>query len=56
MKVYAVCRACDDIYYGYVKPDKIFWTLEKAQAYAKELYDEEYLSAVIEYEVEGGEQ
>jgi len=52
MKVYAVCKACDDDYYGYVKPDRIFGTLEKAQAYAKELYDDDYISAIIEYEVE----
>lgn len=52
MKVYAVCKECDDIYYRYVKPDKIFDTQEKAQAYARELFEDNYLCAIIEYEVE----
>ena len=52
MKVYTVCKECDDIYYGYVKPDRIFDTFEKAQAYAHELFEDDYLAAVIEYEVE----
>lgn len=52
MKVYAVCRECDDAYYGYVKPDKIFKDLENAKAYAKELFEDDYICAVVEYELE----
>lgn len=30
MKVYAVCTACSDDYYGYNAPIEIFWTREGA--------------------------
>ena len=52
MKVYAVCEACDDTYYGYLAPSKIFKDKAKAQACAKELYDDGYDYNVFEYEVE----
>jgi hypothetical protein len=52
MKVYAVCELCDDYYYGYLAPRKIFEDKKKAQVYAKELIEDDYNVAVKEYEVE----
>lgn len=52
MKVYAVCELCDDYYYGYLAPSKIFKDKEKAQAYAKDLYEDGYELTIKEYEVE----
>ena len=52
MKVYAVCKACDDDYYGYLAPEKVFKDKEKASEYARELFDDDYNAAVMEYEVE----
>lgn len=51
-KVYTVCEACGDSYYGYLAPSKIFKDKAKAQAYAKELYDEGFEVTIKEYEVE----
>ena len=52
MKVYAVCIECDDSYYGYLAPEKIFKDKDRAQAYANGLFDDDYYVAVKEYEVE----
>lgn len=52
MKVYAVCEACDDTYYGYLKPLKVFGTREKASALVRELDEDGYDYNVFEYEVE----
>lgn len=52
MKVYAVCEACDDTYYGYLAPSKVFKDKAKAQDYAKELYDDGLDVTIKEYEVE----
>lgn len=52
MKVYAVCRECDDSYYGYLAPDKIFKDKEKAQEYARDLMEDDYNVIIKEYEVE----
>lgn len=52
MKVYAVCRECNDCYYGFLAPDKIFKDKEKAQAYAKELIEYYYDVTIKEYELE----
>lgn len=52
MKVYAVCELCDDYYYGYLAPRKLFKDKEKAQAYAKELIEYYYDVTIKEYELE----
>jgi hypothetical protein len=52
MKVYAVCEECDDSYYGYLAPRKVFKNKEKAEAYAKDLMEDDYNVAIKEYEVE----
>ena len=52
MKVYAVCELCDDYYYGYLAPRKVFKNKEKAQAYAKDLMEDDYNVIIKEYEVE----
>lgn len=52
MKVYAVCEACDDTYYGYLAPSKVFKDKAKAQDYAKELAQDFYDVTIKEYELE----
>jgi hypothetical protein len=57
MKVFCVCPACDDFYYGYLKPVVIFTTQEKALAYAKEHYSFDYnecqvMPQILEMEVQ----
>ena len=52
MKVYAVCELCDDYYYGYLAPRKLFKDKEKAQAYAKDLAEDAYDVTIKEYELE----
>ena len=52
MKVYAVCELCDDYYYGYLAPRKVFKDKEKAEAYAKDLYEDGYELTIKEYELE----
>lgn len=52
MKVYAVCEACGDSYYGDLAPRKIFKDKEKADAYARELYDDCWDVTIREYELE----
>jgi uncharacterized protein YozE (UPF0346 family) len=52
MKVYAVCELCDDSFYGYLAPDRIFRDKEKANAHAKEIYDDGQYVTVKEYELE----
>jgi hypothetical protein len=52
MKVYAVCDICGDSYYGYLSPRKIFKDKERADAYARELYDDGWDVSVMEYELE----
>ncbi len=52
MKVYAVCELCDDYYYGYLAPRKVFKDKTIAQAYSKDLMEDDYNVAIKEYEVE----
>ena len=52
MKVYAVCKECEDYYYGYLAPDKIFKDKDKAESYAKELEEDYYDATIKEYELE----
>lgn len=52
MKVYAVCELCDDYYYGYLAPRKIFTNKGKAQAYAQDLTEDYYDVTIKEYEFE----
>ena len=52
MKVYAICEACDDTYYGYLAPSKVFKNKADAQAYARELTEDFYNVIIKEYEVE----
>lgn len=52
MKVYAVCEACGDSYYGYLAPSKVFKDKAKAQDYAKDLYEDGCEVTIKEYEVE----
>ena len=52
MKVYVVCRECNDCYYGFLAPDKIFKDKEKAQAFAKKLVEDYYDVTIKEYELE----
>ncbi len=52
MKVYAVCDLCDDHFYGFLEPIKIFKDKERAQAYAKDISDDYYRVTVKEYELE----
>lgn len=52
MKVYAVCDICDDTCYGDLAPRKIFKDKERADAYARELYDDGWDVTVREYELE----
>lgn len=52
MKVYAVCHICGDSFYGDLAPEKIFKDKERADAYARELYDDGWDVTVREYELE----
>lgn len=52
MKVYAVCKECDDSYYGYLAPSKIFKDKKKAESYATELMADFYDVMIKEYELE----
>ena len=52
MKVYAVCDICDDPCYDDLAPRKIFKDKERADAYARELYDDGWDVSVMGYELE----
>lgn len=36
--VYAVCKECDDYYYGFNEPEEIFFSLEEAKQYVKDVW------------------
>lgn len=38
MKVYALCTECEDSWYGFSQPYKIFETIEKAKSYLESNY------------------
>lgn len=57
MKVFCVCPACDDTYYGYLKPVAIFTTYVEADAYSREQYpwtyeDNQGMPQILEMEVQ----
>lgn len=51
-KIYAVCLECDDNYYGYLKPQKVFSTRAKAEAFVREQAEDGWYYGIFEYTIE----